>query len=252
MSTSATAINEALYDQFWRSCPDFSRYNPGVLHRRDAIRRLLGTIKFRSVLDVGCGDGQLLIWLKRQLGDDVVFTGSDLSSETVRENSLRHPYAQFHVMNLEREHLPGTYDVVLCTEVIEHLDEPAAALRNLAAMVAPGGHLILTCPTGKMYETERHFGHIAHPTPEEARGMIEGASLEVASLENWGWPLYSGLKIVTNIRPKWAIRNFANTRYGSAAKMLSKALYWLNYLNVPSSRFGCQLYILARKPESVR
>lgn len=40
----------------------------------------------------------------------------------------------------------GAFDVVLALDVIEHLVDPAAALRELAARLAPGGLLVLTTP----------------------------------------------------------------------------------------------------------
>ncbi len=41
---------------------------------------------------------------------------------------------------------PGSFDLVLCTEVIEHIAESGAALAGLAGLLAPGGRLILTTP----------------------------------------------------------------------------------------------------------
>lgn len=40
----------------------------------------------------------------------------------------------------------GAFDAVLCTEVLEHVPDPAAVLRELARLVRPGGRLILTVP----------------------------------------------------------------------------------------------------------
>jgi SAM-dependent methyltransferase len=40
----------------------------------------------------------------------------------------------------------GPYDLVLCTEVLEHVANWSGAFENLAALVAPGGFLLLTCP----------------------------------------------------------------------------------------------------------
>ena len=139
MDKTATSINEALYDEFWQSCPDFSRYNPGVLHRRRAILKRLQSISFRSFLDVGCGDGELIVWLRERLAPEIAVTGVDLSSETISRNEVRHPHARFEVLNIEHQHLDRTFDAVICTEVIEHLDDRTAALGHLAAMVSPGG-----------------------------------------------------------------------------------------------------------------
>lgn len=248
MAQSATSFNEALYDQFWESCPDFSRYNPGVLHRRRAILSRVRGLEFQTLLDVGCGTGELIAWLRPKLASQVHYTGIDLSSKTVESNRTRHSYASFEVLNIEHAHLDQTFDAVVCTEVIEHLDDRRSAMAHLAAMVAKGGHLVLTCPTGKVHATERHFGHTTHPTPDELRELVCGSGLVVTSLDNWGFPLYTTLKFATNIRPKWALRSFANTKYGAAARSISKALFLLNFLNPRSTGFGCQLFLVARRP----
>jgi SAM-dependent methyltransferase len=248
MDRTATSINEALYDEFWQSCPDFSRYNPGVLHRRRAILKRLLSISFESLLDVGCGDGELIVWLRERLPGHIQVTGVDLSGETIVRNRARHPHARFEVLNIEHQHLDKTFDAVVCTEVIEHLDDRAAAVGNLAAMLSPGGHLILTCPSGKVHATERHFGHVSHPAPDELRRLVSDNGLELVSLENWGFPVYTGLKYLTNLNPEWALRSFGQGRYGTSARLVSKALYFVNFLNLPTASGGCQQFLVARRP----
>lgn len=247
MKRSAAAANQEFYDEFWRSCPDFSRYNPGVLHRRRAIVELVRSIPHREILDVGCGTGELLVWLRSKLGGRTRFVGADLSEATIEADRKCHPFAEFHVLDVQRRALDETFEVVICTEVVEHLDDRLRALRNLAATVSPGGHLILTCPTGKLHATEKHFGHVAHPTARELRAELAGAGLTVVSMRSWGFPLYTALKYATNVRPDWALGNFAKSEYGAAAKLVSKALYYANYLNFSSTPLGCQLFVLARR-----
>jgi SAM-dependent methyltransferase len=152
------------------------------------------------------------------------------------------------VLDLEKESLGQTFDAVLCTEVIEHLDDRTAGIANLARMVAPGGHLVITCPTGKLHATERHFGHVSHPTARELATLLGANGLEVVSLQSWGFPVYAAMKYLTNVRADWALRNFASGEYSAGAKAISKALYLANFLNLPSVRFGCQLFVLARRP----
>jgi len=121
-------------------------------------------------------------------------------------------------------------------------------MHHLAAMVRPGGHLIVTCPTGKLHATEKLFGHVSHPTPDALRSLVERNGLEVLSLHNWGFPLYNGLKYATNMSSEWAIKNFAVGKYGRGAKLVSKALYLANLLNPPTTGAGCQLFLVARMP----
>src|SRR5438477_12705370 len=56
-----------------------------------------------------------------------------------------------HVVDITRQDPPGRpggYDVVLCGDVLEHLADPAAALRRLRPLVAPEGRLVASVPTG--------------------------------------------------------------------------------------------------------
>jgi 2-polyprenyl-3-methyl-5-hydroxy-6-metoxy-1,4-benzoquinol methylase len=248
--TMATAgqLNRAFYEDFWGRCSDFSRYNPGARHRRRLFGRVLRGLTYRSVLDVGCGDGENLLFIRSQSPEGVAYTGADLSPRSVAENAQRLPFARFLTLDIERESLAETFDLVTFTEVLEHLDDPAAAVRNLSRMVAPGGHLLVTCPTGKVHATERHFGHVAHPTERTLTAMLAQAGLQVASLHNWGFPTYVAFKYATNTSSKWALRHFGTSGYTLLGKALCHAIYVANFANLHSSPFGCELVGLALKP----
>jgi hypothetical protein len=114
-------------------------------------------------------------------------------------------------------------------------------------MLRAGGKLVITCPTGRMFATERHFGHIHHPTPEELTGHAGAAGLRLLSLCNWGWPTYRLLKWATNVNSDWALSKFASGAYSYPAKALSTALYWLNYANRSHDARGCQIVALFQK-----
>lgn len=52
----------------------------------------------------------------------------------------------------------GTYDAVLCTEVLEHVPDPAMAVMEFARILKPGGRLILTAPLASgLHQTPYHF-----------------------------------------------------------------------------------------------
>jgi SAM-dependent methyltransferase len=53
----------------------------------------------------------------------------------------------------------GTFDVVLCTEVLEHVPDPLAALRGLRRLLAPGGTLVLSTP--QRHSTVEVAGRVA-------------------------------------------------------------------------------------------
>lgn len=95
-------------------------------------------------LDVGCGDGGTSgVWLKEHAAS---YVGVDIS-----ENALRDARARgLDVRRIaDAGQLPfpdGSVDVVVCVEVLEHLFEPLAAVREMMRVLAPGGVLIATVP----------------------------------------------------------------------------------------------------------
>jgi SAM-dependent methyltransferase len=99
------------------------------------------------VLDIGCGNG-LLSGLFLSHGCQVV--GVDLSEQGIAIARARYPAARFELMPadervLERLDEPP-FDLVVSTEVIEHLYDPAGFLEGCYGALLPGGRLIMSTP----------------------------------------------------------------------------------------------------------
>lgn len=115
--------------------------------RLDYIDERVGGLKGKRVLDVGCGGGLLSEAMARR-GADV--TGIDLGAATIEVAELHALEAGVPVRYLRESaedhaaHSAGTYDVVTCLEMLEHVPEPAAVLRALHALVKPDGHVVLS------------------------------------------------------------------------------------------------------------
>lgn len=232
------------YDAGWRVWSDMIRYHPGSRHRRRLIRACLRGLRPRTVLDVGCGDGTLLVELQRALPGSVRFAGADLSPEVVERTRRDLPGVEFHVLDLARAALPQRFDLVVCSEVLEHLEDREQGFDHLRAMVAAGGHLLVTCPTGPVYDTERRWGHVTHPTPDEMQRHAARTGLRVVQAWSWGWPLYAALKWATNLDPDWSVSHFASGAYGWRQRVVSHAAYLANFLNLRESPRGVQLVYL--------
>src|SRR6476661_7000571 len=99
----------------------------------------------KSALDVGCGAGLLAEPLAR-LGAKV--TGIDAAPELIAV-ARDHAAAQGLAIDYQAgdvQALDGQFDLVTSMEVIEHVADPGAFLKALAARLAPGGLLILSTP----------------------------------------------------------------------------------------------------------
>lgn len=250
-TTAASDVNRAVYDEIWPQMSDYIRFNPGARHRRRHVLRFLDGLRFDSLLDVGCGNAELLRIIDARY-PGTRLCGVDLSPVVVDQNRRACAHIDFAVGNVEHEPLPKNggrpFDVVVCCEVLEHLDRPEAALRHIADVLPAGGHAILTTPTGKVHHTERRFGHVRHPRPRELMLQADGAGFDVEELLSWGFPTYALTKWATNLNPDAALARFAGDRaYGVVEKGVSLSLWAANFLNLERSPLGVQLFALLRK-----
>jgi SAM-dependent methyltransferase len=102
-----------------------------------------------AYLDAGCGDGRFLAALPslgpvpgRVVGTDISARILATARETARRAGVEPELVQ---ANLEALPFPdGSFDLTLCSQVIEHLEEPDLGLRELARLLRPGGTLIIT------------------------------------------------------------------------------------------------------------
>jgi 2-polyprenyl-3-methyl-5-hydroxy-6-metoxy-1,4-benzoquinol methylase len=101
-------------------------------------------LESRSVLDVGCGGGKLVRYLRARGIDAQGIEPSDalyqrfLASETVFFHGTTDDFAQ--------QNPGGTFDLVTAFDVIEHTPDPASFVRSLAALLKPGGTMFLSAP----------------------------------------------------------------------------------------------------------
>jgi 2-polyprenyl-3-methyl-5-hydroxy-6-metoxy-1,4-benzoquinol methylase len=105
----------------------------------DAVIGLIGPRAGLKVLDYGCGIGTLRGELSR-LGCDV--TGADASGEILAAARTRHPAMNFTPL----EEAPADNDVVVSTHVLGHVPDPRRLLRDMHALLVPGGRLVMLVP----------------------------------------------------------------------------------------------------------
>ena len=117
--------------------------------RRQA-RMLAGVLRDANgpavVLDVGCGDGAALAATAAAQHPHHQFAGIDWSADALRQAQKR---ALTVVRGAVETHLPvadGAADVVIMSELIEHLVDPDGALEEVRRVLRPGGHLLLSTP----------------------------------------------------------------------------------------------------------
>jgi SAM-dependent methyltransferase len=198
------------------------------------------------MLEVGCGNGAFL-YRHQALGWEA--WGVELSrgeAERARAAGLNVQSGRIEDANLPRGH----FDLIVLLHVLEHLDDPAEVLRELAPLLAPGGQILIEVPNGESLgsrwwgtwwfalELPRHFWHFS---VRDLERLAERSELRVARwltrhggdwhqrsfdfwLEDQRWLPDSvrrsqlGRRLRLEKRLRWIVRALARGRRGDALR----------------------------------
>lgn len=228
------------YDRLWASkWGDMQRYGPVHRHERRLMLGMLRGLEIGSMLEAGCGQGVVLERLGAALGVKELW-GVDASGGAVEEARRRVPGARFEVLDIEKSKLDRGFDLVVCSNVVEHLEEDVRALEHLRGMSRRW--CLITTLQGRMRAFEAGLGHVRNYAPGELRAKCGKAGLEVVRELNWGFPFFS--PVYRSLLDTAGIERASEGRYGLSRRAVCSLLHALFLLN--SSSRGDVLMILAK------
>src|SRR5690242_20657849 len=109
------------YDHLWAGAwGDMQRFGPVHRRQREALVKLIAKLNVKTLLDVGCGSGENLAGLAEAF-PNLALTGVDFSAEALTMAAKRVPSAKLQQLNAQTECLNERFDLVMSTQVIEHV-----------------------------------------------------------------------------------------------------------------------------------
>jgi SAM-dependent methyltransferase len=164
-----------MFDRFreWRhSVYGFNTYNRRQWVARHASRLPGGA----RVLDAGAGVGQY-----RSFFAHCDYKAHDFGLEPQTAGYYTPLDYESDIVDIAAPN--GSFDAVVCTEVLEHVPEPIKAVKELARLLRPGGILLLTAPLGCLLHQEPYIYYGGY-SPYWYRRFLSEAGCDVVSIES--------------------------------------------------------------------
>jgi ubiquinone/menaquinone biosynthesis C-methylase UbiE len=215
------------------------------------------------ILDCGCGTGLLT----RRMSSASTVVGTDHFLPVLRVAQRSAPLATFCCATLDR--LPfadGSFDAAACLDVLEHVDDPAAVVGELARVIRSGGMLVVSMPhRGVLAGSDSHnlyqrlFPHRNSPT-DDPSWRVKQHHAHV-SLDELQALLGERFEIVRVARTGTGLPELFNLLFLMVTRAVSPRLNWLHYAvlgraynlmhviddAVPMGRAGYSITIAARR-----
>jgi SAM-dependent methyltransferase len=176
-STAKERLAE-FYEHHHHTVRKYDDYLHGDEERRDLLVKLIG--RGGRVLDVGCRSGNLT----KHYCDGNEVVGVDIDRDAVELFRSRLGL-EAHWLDIDHDPLPfpdAAFDVVVCTEVLEHVRFPSAGLAEMRRVLRPGGRIVGSVPnatrlrnrwrflTGELYDTDP--SHLRSYSPDSLRNTL--------------------------------------------------------------------------------
>jgi SAM-dependent methyltransferase len=245
------------WDAHWERYAGSASENPAQRMRHEIIARLLcedagkGTIQ---LFDLGSGQGDLVQKLEPLL-PKAHFVGAELSESGVAISQGKVPAATFLVADIFQpppalNEFANWATHAVCSEVLEHVDDPVAFLKRARVYLAAGARLIVTVPGGPISAFDRHIGHRQHFDRRKIRSMLEQAGYSVEQTYLSGFPFFNLYRLLVVARGRRLVQDAQAGSMGAPsgmARFAMKVFRVLFHANLLDSPFGWQVVATACK-----
>jgi SAM-dependent methyltransferase len=223
----------------------------------DVLRRNIPDLAKCHMLEIGCGNGNVLLYLKQ---NGVKIEGGDISVAGLKYCHQRDDLIPLHLINVMALPFVDDYDIIGLFDVLEHIDDDNKALWEIAKALKPHGKLLLTVPAHKFLwgYFDVFSVHKRRYNRRELIAKLERGGFTIKKLSyyvSFLFPLLVGIRVINKLFHKKDVKTSLEMKtilvineFLLLFMRMEKIL--LRYLNIP---FGASLIVLAEKSaESVK
>ncbi len=152
--------------------------------RLDAIVMAMPSKNGLNVLDAGCGEGHLINEINKKNLDNNYY-GVDVVEIAIQKARGRCPFSKFSIMDLTNLQFDdGFFDVIISTEVLEHIYDYQRVIAELTRVLAMNGVLIITFPNEVTWTIGRFLlGRKPVKVPDHVNSFTPSKMKKIINLE---------------------------------------------------------------------
>ena len=187
---------------------------PTTLFRHKLLLNLLDQVKPEQILEIGFGNGDLLLKMNRK---GFKGTGIDFSAAAVEEFLQKHKNTAltFSIKHGLAESLlstPERFNALIACEVLEHIKDDVKTLKNWNSLLAEQGHIILSVPARMKNwgHNDEYAGHVRRYEKEELTTKLNKAGFEIVNFCSYGYPFSNMAKLAGDLLIKKNVKNDAS------------------------------------------
>ena len=173
--------------------------------RRALISLLLAEDKPKKILDIGCGTGETLTFLKSEFPNSELF-GVDLSESAIKYSKSRGHKQIYKASATSLPFKDDTFNIVLLLDVLEHIKDHQKAVNEAKRVLKKKGKIIITSPGLSFIwsKFDENQGHQRRYTRREIRALAQKAKLNVNFISYFNFllsPLIISVRLLSRIKP---------------------------------------------------
>ncbi len=161
------------------------------------IVSLLGNIAGKHILEIGCNTGEFCALLKAH---GALPFGIDLNVSAIKIAEKRFPKIRFKCLPIEKFRTRQRFDIAIMIDVIEHLENPVAALKKTRALLKKNGFLLISTGNGWDYVSKakcffQRIPFLFDPTHTcefnflSLKNALERSGFRIKKMTSWPFPL---------------------------------------------------------------
>ena len=246
------------WNDHWKTKAESATANPAQDYRRKIIFKSLKLDQVKGpvrVLDIGSGQGDFTLQLQSARPDAEIL-GLELSQSGVEISQKKNPTATFIQQDLLKYAVPQNpfkewAQFAVCSEVLEHVEEPQKILTHIRPYLAPKSILVITVPGGPMSTFDKHIGHRKHFQRSELEELVQKSGFSIEKISCSGFPFFNLYRMIVILRGKKLIQDAATPKKKMPllARFFMILFSKLFQFNLDHHSLGWQIICVARKKD---